>query len=351
MGKSTLFNALTGGGAAVATYAFATVEANTGVVPVPDERLYQLAGVFNPQKTTPATVTFVDIAGLVRGASHGEGLGNQFLAQIRECDAIAMVVRCFEDANVSHVTGRLDPSTDIEVVDYELILADLEVVARRKERTAKAVQQKRGDATELEALERVESALNEGTPARRMELSPDESAHLRELSLLSLKPVIYIVNVGEGEAARGGPCLEAATAMANAERARCVPISARLEAELQELDEAEAKEYLATYGLSESGLGRVARAAYDVLGLITFFTAGEKECRAWTIRAGTRAPQAASTIHTDFERGFIKAEVADWKDLVELGGWAQARAAAKVRLEGKDYVFRDGDTTVFRFNV
>ena len=352
VGKSTLFNALTRAGALVANYPFATIDPNTGVVEVPDERLQRLAGLFKPPSVVPATVTFVDIAGLVKGASEGEGLGNRFLAHIRECDAIAMVVRCFDDDNVTHVGGRIDPRDDIATVDYELMLADMETVQRRKEKTVKLARQQRVAAEELVVLEKVEAALNDGIPTRRLGLSEDERLQLRELSLLTLKPVIYIANVAEDDvAASGGPRLDAVAAVAAEEKAHRVPISARIESELRDLEPAEAQEFLESLGLKESGLGRLARAAYEVLGLITFFTAGEDECRAWTIRRGTRAPQAAGTIHGDFERGFIKAEVVGWDELLDAGGFAEARATGKLRVEGRDYVFQDGDTTIFRFNV
>lgn len=353
VGKSTLFNAVTRAGALVANYPFATIEPNTGVVEVPDDRLGELAAVFKPQKVIPATVTFVDIAGLVKGASQGEGLGNQFLGNIRECDAIAMVVRCFEDDNVTHVGGRLDPAGDIQVVDYELMLADMEGVAKRLEKTRRAIEQKREkDEGQLEVLQRINDGLEQGIPARRLGLSEDQKEVVRDLNLLSLKPVIYIANVSESDAARTDTeSLRTVAAVAAEEGGRWLPISAKIESELQDLDPAEAAEFLAELGLEEPGLQRLGREAYELLGLISFLTAGEKEVRAWTIRRGTRAPQAAAVIHTDFERGFIKAEVAGWKDLVEHGGWAQARAAAKVRIEGKEYVFQDGDTVVFRFNV
>jgi ribosome-binding ATPase len=352
VGKSTLFNAMTRAGALVANYPFATIEPNTGIVEVPDERLQALSDLFKPPRTIPATVTFVDIAGLVKGASEGEGLGNQFLAQIRECDAIAMVVRCFEDANVTHVGGRLDPAGDIATVDYELMLADIETVRRRKERTAKAARQQKQAQAELEVLEKVEHGLDQAVPVRRLGLSEEERGLVRELSLLTLKPVIYVANVAESDAGRSERAgLDEISAVAASEGAAWLPISARIEAELQDIEPVDRAEFLSSLGLQESGLGRLARQAYSVLGLITFLTAGETECRAWTIRGGTRAPQAAGTIHGDFERGFIKAEVIGWKELVDAGGWAQARAAGKVRIEGKEYVFQDGDTTVFRFNV
>jgi GTP-binding protein YchF len=298
-------------------------------------------------------VTFVDIAGLASGASRGEGLGNKFLAHIRECDAIAMVVRCFEDAGVSHVTGRIDPAQDVATVDLELMLADLETLARRVERTGKLARQgQKAAVEELALLERVQVALNEGTPARRLGLSAEQQEMLRDLHLLSLKPVLYVANVGEADASlTSSPMLDAVAQLATAEGARWLAISAKIESELRQLEPGEAADFMASMGLAESGLDRLARMAYEVLGLITFLTAGEKEVRAWTIRRGTRAPQAAGTVHTDMEKGFIKAEVADWKDLVEAGGWAEARAVGNVRIEGRDYVFQDGDTAIFRFNV
>jgi GTP-binding protein YchF len=352
VGKSTLFNAMTRAGALVANYPFATIEPNTGIVEVPDPRLTALSELFMPPKTIPATVTFVDIAGLVKGASEGEGLGNQFLGQIRECDAIAMVVRCFEDANVTHVSGKLDPAGDIATVDYELMLADMETVRRRKERTAKLARQQKEAQAELEVLEKIEKALDDAIPARRLGLTEEQRGLVRELSLLTLKPVIYVANVAESDAAKtSGPGLDEIAAIAAGEKASWLVISARIEAELQDIDPADRLEFLQSLGLEESGLGRLAHVAYSTLGLITFLTAGETECRAWTIRRGTRAPQAAGTIHGDFERGFIKAEVIGWKELVDAGGWTEAKAIGKVRIEGKEYVFQDGDTTIFRFNV
>ncbi|MDQ6748348.1 MAG: redox-regulated ATPase YchF [Candidatus Dormibacteraeota bacterium] len=352
VGKSTLFNALTRAGALVANYPFATIDPNTGVVEVPDERLAALAGVFKPPSVVPATVTFVDIAGLVKGASEGEGMGNRFLAHIRECDAIAMVVRCFDDPEVTHVSGRVDPRDDIATVDYELMLADLDTIRRRKERTVKLARTSKDAAAELAALEKIETGLDEARPARRLGLTDEEKHSVRELSLLTIKPAIYIANVSEDDAARSsGEALDAVAAIADEEGSRWLPISAAIESDLQELDPAEAREYLETLGLQESGLGRLAHAAYETLGLMTFLTAGDKEVRAWTIRRGTRAPQAAAAIHGDFERGFIKAEVINWKELVDAGTWPAAKAVGKVRIEGKEYVFQDGDTVIFRFNV
>jgi len=352
VGKSTLFNALTRAGALVANYPFATIDPNTGVVEVPDERLARLADLFHPPSVVPAAVTFVDIAGLVRGASEGEGLGNRFLAHIRECDAIAMVVRCFLDPNVTHVSGAIDPRADIEVVETELMLADLETVTRRKERTAKLARQQKEAAAELAALEQVEAGLGAGVPARRQGLSTEAITWMRPLSLLTLKPVIYVANVAEADAAAPpDSAIAAVREYAAAEGSRWVPISAAIEAELRDLDAGEARDFLESMGLKESGLNRLAREAYEVLGLITFFTAGEKECRAWTVHRGATAPEAAGVIHTDFQRGFIRAEVADWRELCELGGWTAAREKGRVRSEGRDYVVQDGDTVIFRFNV
>ncbi|MEA2683020.1 MAG: ribosome-binding ATPase [Chloroflexota bacterium] len=352
VGKSTLFNALTRAGALVANYPFATIDPNTGVVEVPDERLLKLAELFKPPSVVPATVTFVDIAGLVKGASEGEGMGNRFLAHIRESDAIAMVVRCFDNPDVTHVSGRVDPRGDIATVDYELMIADLDTVRRRKERTVKLARNSKEAAAELEVLEKIEAGLDEATPARRLGLSDEEKFAVRELSLLTIKPVIYIANVSEEDAARtSGGALDEVSTVAAEEGSHWLPISARIESDLQELDPAEVGEYLESLGLKESGLGRLAHVAYDTLGLMTYLTAGEKEVRAWTIRRGTRAPQAAAAIHGDFERGFIKAEVINWADLVEAGGWTAAKAVGKVRIEGKEYVFQDGDTVIFRFNV
>ena len=352
VGKSTLFNALTRAGALVANYPFATIEPNTGIVQVPDDRLDALAALFKPPSVVPAVVTFVDIAGLVKGASEGEGLGNRFLANIRETDAIGMVVRCFEDPDVTHVSGKTDPRADIATVDLELVIADLDTVRRRMERTAKLARNNKDAAAELEVLKKLETALDDAIPARRLGLNDEEKLAVRELSLLTLKPVIYIANVSEEDAARssGGP-LDDVAAVAAEEGSRWLPISAKIESDLQELEPDERQEFLESLGLQESGLGRLAHTAYETLGLMTFLTAGEDEVRAWTIRRGTKAPKAAAAIHGDFERGFIKAEVINWKELVDAGNWAPAKAVGKVRIEGKDYVFQDGDTVIFRFNV
>jgi GTP-binding protein YchF len=357
VGKSTLFNALSAAGAAVANYPFCTIEPNVGVVPVPDARLDALVALYHPRSTVAATVNFVDIAGLVRGASKGEGLGNQFLANIRETDAIAHVVRCFEDDNIVHVEGRIDPLADVATIDTELCLKDLETVDKRIERAKKTL---KGPAPKEEKLvlalcERVRVGLDAGTPARAQGLGPDDLALMKDLSLLTLKKVLYVANVAEGQlgpaAAGNDPRVAKLAAHAAAEGAPVVVICAAAEAEIAALDPADRPAFLESLGLAEPGLNLVARSAYALLDLITFFTAGEDECRAWTIRRGTRAPQAAGVIHTDFVRGFIKAEVIWWEDLIRLRSEAACRTAAKLALEGKDYVVRDGDVIHFKFNV
>ena len=350
VGKSTLFNALTKAGIAAENYPFCTIDPNVGIVEVPDPRLATIAAVAKPQKVTPATVEFVDIAGLVAGASKGEGLGNQFLANIRETDAIAHVVRCFEDPNVVHVSGRIDPVSDIETINTELALADLESVERQLAKYEK-VAQSGGDKEAqrlVAALKKVRAVLDQGRPARNTELSREEHAVLRPLFLLTVKPTMYIANVAE----EGSPrALEAVTAYAAKEGAPVVPISAALEAQIADMPDEDKKLFLEDMGMEEPGLNRVIRAAYQVLGLQTYFTAGPKEVRAWTIPTGATAPQAAGVIHTDFERGFIRAEVATYDDFVAHGGEQGAKEAGKLRLEGKDYVVRDGDVIHFRFNV
>lgn len=354
VGKSTLFNALTSAGAVVANYPFATIEPNTGVVTVPDERLDQIAALVQPQRVVPATVEFVDIAGLVRGASQGEGLGNQFLANIREVDAIVHVVRCFEDPNVQHVTGGPDPVRDRAIVNIELALADLGTSDRRLERSSKAA--KSGDAAlkaEVQLLERLRAHLSDGRSVRTFEASDEECAVLTGLHLLTAKPELYAANVAEPDAACGNAyvrALEEAVAQ-DAEEASVVVLSAKVEAELVELPTADRREFLESLGLHESGLDRVARAAYRLLGLRSYFTGSEKEARAWTIRAGDKAPAAAGVIHSDFERGFIRAETVAFEDFVRVGGWKAARDKGLARAEGKDYVVQDGDVILFRFNV
>jgi hypothetical protein len=354
VGKSTLFNAITRAGAEAANYPFCTIDPNVGVVEVPDERLRKLADIVKPQRIVPTAFEFVDIAGLVRGASKGEGLGNKFLAHIREVDAIAHVVRCFQDTNITHVSGKVDPLGDIATINLELILADLETLEKRMDRTRKNM--KSGEkkyAQEMDVLERLHAALTSEKPARTMPLGDEERLLVRDLHLLTMKPVLYVANVGEEEASdpERNPFVRQVREYAAAEGAEVVPISARLEAEIAELDDEEKALFLEELGLKESGLDRLIKAAYRLLGLQTFFTAGEKEVRAWTIRAGTKAPQAAGVIHSDFERGFIRAEVVACDDLLAAGSMAAVRDKGLLRLEGKDYVMQDGDVVHFRFNV
>ena len=351
VGKSTLFNALTRAGIQAENYPFCTIDPNVGVVPVPDPRLERIAEIVRPEKVVPAVMEFVDIAGLVEGASKGEGLGNRFLAHIREVDAIAHVVRCFEDPNVVHVAGRVDPARDIEVIATELALADLETVERAVARVEK--QARSGDKeakARLAVYERLRAALDAGRPARTVELSEEERPVARELHLLTAKPVLYVANVAE-DGFEGNPHLETVRRIAADEGAEVVPVCAAVEAELADLTDAERAELLRELGLEEPGLHRLIRAGYRLLGLRTFFTAGPKEVRAWTIRAGATAPEAAGRIHTDFQRGFIRAEVVSYEDFVACGGEQGAREQGRLRLEGKDYVVQDGDVIHFRFNV
>jgi len=351
VGKSTLFNALTRAQIAAENYPFCTIDPNVGVVAVPDARLEQLAAIAKPEKILPTTVEFVDIAGLVAGASEGEGLGNQFLSHIREVDAIAHVVRCFESADIIHVSGKIDPRSDVETIDTELALADLATLEKGLERASKAAKSGDKDAIRRRALlERVKVQLDGAKPVRAMSLTDEERRDLRELQLLTAKPVMYVANVAE----RGfvnNPLLVGLEQRAAAEGALVVPVCAAIEAEIAQLDEAERSEFLAELGLKEPGLNRVIRAGYRLLGLQTFFTAGPKEVRAWTVRVGASAPQAAGVIHTDFERGFIRAEVIAFADYLAGKGEAGARDAGKLRLEGKEYVVQEGDVMFFRFNV
>lgn len=353
VGKSTLFNAITQAGAQAANYPFCTIEPNVGVVPVPDARLARLAQLYSPKKVTPATIEFVDIAGLVRGASRGEGLGNKFLSHIREVDAVVHVVRCFADENVVHVDGSVDPARDRETINLELIFADLETVERRIERTNKML--KSGDKRllrELELLETVRAALEAGRPARTVPVAEEDAAFFRSLFLLTAKPVIYVANVDE---AALGAAPDAAVARlyadAAAEGAEALTVCAQLEEEVSALDPVEKAAFLAEMGVQESGLDQLVRACYRLLGLISFLTAGADEVRAWTIRRGWKAPQAAGVIHTDFERGFIRAEIVPFDTLSNLGSMAACREKGLVRSEGKDYVMQDGDVALFRFNV
>ena len=352
VGKSTIFNAITAAGAQASNYPFTTIDPNVGVVDMPDERLDKLAGIYQPKKLTPTSMEFVDIAGLVKGASKGEGLGNKFLANIREVDAIAHVVRCFEDPNVIHVAGKVDPKTDIEVIEAELMLADLDAVEKRlfkAEKTAKTGDKK--TAEEVDFMRRLKDMLSKGDPIRRASHSDDEAAWLKTYNLLSSKPVLYVANVAEDMVDKPNPYVDAVRKIAAEEGAGVVVISGQVEGEIAQLPLEERKEYLSGMGLTESGLDRMVRAGYDLLGLFTYFTAGEKEVRAWTITKGTKAPQAAGKIHTDFEKGFIRAEVFHFDDLMKLKTEQAVKAAGLLRSEGKEYVVKDGDIMLFRFNV
>jgi hypothetical protein len=351
VGKSTLFNALTRAQIAAENYPFCTIDPNVGVVPVPDPRLDRLAAIVEPEKILPTTVEFVDIAGIVKGASEGEGLGNKFLANIREVDAIAHVVRCFDDDDIVHVAGRVDPLSDIETINTELALADLDTADKALQRAEKAAKAGDKDAIRArDAIRRVRDALDAGKPARSVAVDEFERPAIRELHLLTAKPVLYIANVAEGGFANN-PRLDAVRRLAESEGSRVVAVCAAIEAEISQLEEADRAEFLRELGLEEPGLNRVIRAAYDLLGLQTYFTAGPKEVRAWTVKKGALAPQAAGVIHTDFERGFIRAEVIGYDDYVALGGEHGAREAGRLRLEGKEYVVREGDVMHFRFNV
>ena len=351
VGKSTLFNALTRAGIAAANFPFCTIDPNVGVVPVPDPRLQQLADIVHPQKIIPASVEFVDIAGLVAGASQGEGLGNKFLAHIREVDAIAHVVRCFEHPDIVHVAGRIDPIADIETIDTELALADLESVDKALQRVERAAKANDKEAmARRPVLEKLRAALNEGKAARSTGLDDEERAAIRDLFLLTMKPLMYVANVRE-DGFENNPYLDAVRERAETEGAVVVPVCAAIEEELAQLDEGDRGEFLASMGLSEPGLDRVIRAAYTLLGLQTYFTAGEKEVRAWTVKRNATAPQAAGAIHTDFEKGFIRAETVSFDDYVKYRGESGARDAGRLRLEGKDYRVQEGDVLHFRFNV
>ena len=355
VGKSTLFNSLTKAGAESANYPFCTIDPNIGIVAVPDERLKLLGDMYQSKKVTPAVIEFVDIAGLVKGASKGEGLGNQFLSNIREVDAIVHVVRCFEDTNVIHVDGSIDPLRDIETINLELIFSDLEVLERRLSKVSKAARMDKTCAKELALLERIKEHLESGKPAKTMEADDeDERAMLREYNLLTYKPVIYAANVAEEDLADDGASNERVAQVrkfAGQEDSEVFVICAQIEQEISELDEDEKAMFLEELGLSESGLEKLIRASYHILGLMSFLTAGEDETRAWTIKIGTKAPQAAGKIHSDFERGFIKAEVVNYRDLLEQGSLSAAREKGLVGIEGKDYVVKDGDVILFRFNV
>lgn len=352
VGKSTIFNTLSKAKAEASNYPFCTIDPNKGMVPVPDPRLDKLSEMYNPKKTTPTTVEFYDIAGLVKGASEGEGLGNQFLGHIREVEAILHVVRCFEDPNIVHVAGNVDPQRDIEVIDTELCLADLASMTNRYQKAEKLARS--GDKESREIIpvyEKIKKALEDGLPLRRLDLSENELKSIKNMNFLTVKPVLYCCNVAEDELPAGGPHVEKVREWALREDAEVVVISGKVESELLDLNDAEQKEFLESLGLEEPGLNVLIRAGYKLLKLITYFTAGEKEVRAWTVRQETRAPGAAGVIHSDFERGFIRAEVMNYDDLVSLGSAAAVKEKGLLRIEGKDYVVRDGDVMLFRFSV
>ncbi len=353
VGKSTMFNAITKAGAECANYPFCTIEPNVGVVPVPDERLDELTKLYNPLKTTHAVIEFVDIAGLVKGASHGEGLGNKFLSHIREVDSIVEVVRCFEDPNVVHVDGSIDPLRDIETINLELIFADIEVVEKRLDRAKKQVKADKKFQAEIDLFERIKHTLEEGKSARTLELNDEEKEIVKDAYLLTLKPILYIANISEGqlENAENDEYVKKVIEHAKQENAKTIPLCVKIEEELAGLDDNDKKEMLEALGLEESGLDKVIKASYDLLGLMSFLTAGEPEVRAWTIKKGTKAPEAAGKIHSDIERGFIRAEVVSYSDLMREGSMNAVREKGLLRSEGKDYIMQDGDIVLFRFNV
>ena len=352
VGKSTLFNAITEAGAESANYPFCTIEPNVGVVDVPDERLNVLGKMYNTQKITPASVEFVDIAGLVAGASHGEGLGNKFLSHIREVDAIVHVVRCFDDANIIHVNGSVDPIRDIETINLELALSDLEQVTKIYEKNAKLV--KTGDKSLIESvqiLEKIKDYLEHDKDPKKIEFSDEQKQYIKNFNLLSLKPVIYVANVSDGDIASGNDYSKKVEGYARAHGSKCIALCARLEEELTSLQKEERELFKEELGIMESGLDKLIKASFDILGLMTYLTAGEKEVRAWTIEKNTKAPKAAGKIHTDFEKGFIRAEIVSYNDLISSGSFLKAKEQGKVRVEGKDYIMQDGDVVLFRFNV
>lgn len=355
VGKSTLFNAITNAGAQSANYPFCTIEPNVGIVSVPDKRLDMLAEMYHPKKITPAVIEFVDIAGLVRGASKGEGLGNKFLSHIREVDAIVHVVRCFDDGEIVHVDGSVDPARDIETINLELIFSDIEMVERRIDRAKKAAKGDKKYLAEAELLEKLHAHMSEGKSARSFDMTDEEKDILRDAPLLSSKPVIYATNLSEDDLANAESGYNAyyqkVLEIAESEKSQVIPICAKIEEEIAELEDEDKQMFLDELGLHESGLDRLITAGYDLLGLISYLTAGEPEVRAWTIQKGTKAPQAAGKIHSDFERGFIRAEVVSYDDLISCGSIASAKEKGIYRSEGKDYVFQDGDVVLFRFNV
>ena len=353
VGKSTMFNAITNAGAECANYPFCTIEPNVGVVAVPDERLEVLSKIYNPQKTTHATIEFVDIAGLVKGASQGEGLGNKFLSHIREVDSIVEVVRCFEDSNIVHVEGNINPLRDIETINLELVLADIETISKRIEKAKKMLKADKKYQFEIETLEKVKKVLEEGKSARTIEFTEEEKTIIDDTYLLTNKPILYIANVSENmlENAETVEYVRQVKEYAKSEKAQVIPLCVKIEEELSSLEGQDKKEMLEALGLEESGLDKVIKASYDLLGLMSFLTAGEPEVRAWTIKKGTKAPQAAGKIHSDIERGFIKAEVVSYDDLVREGSMVSAREKGLVRQEGKEYIMQDGDIVLFKFNV
>ena len=354
VGKSTLFNAITNAGAQSANYPFCTIEPNVGVVAVPDSRLDKLAEMYDPEKYTPASIEFVDIAGLVKGASKGEGLGNKFLANIRECDAIVHVVRCFEDTDIVHVEGSIDPKRDIETINLELILSDVEMLEKRLDKTKKLLKGDKKYQVDINLFERILSALNEGKAARSVEMDEEEQKIISEVALLTTKPIIYAANMSDEDFSKGiegNKYLDMVKEVAAEEHAGVLPICAQIEEEIVDMDKEEKEMFLSDLGLEESGLDRLIKECYSLLGLISFLTAGKPEVRAWTIQKGTKAPQAAGKIHTDFERGFIRAEIVSFDDLMECGSIAAAKEKGLYRSEGKEYVMKDGDVVLFRFNV
>ncbi|MCY8215711.1 redox-regulated ATPase YchF [Bacillus haynesii] len=354
VGKSTLFNAITQAGAESANYPFCTIDPNVGIVEVPDERLQKLTELVNPKKTVPTAFEFTDIAGIVKGASKGEGLGNKFLSHIRQVDAICHVVRCFADDNITHVSGKVDPISDIETINLELILADLETVEKRIGRVGKMAKQKDKEAVfEFEILTKLKEAFEQEKPARSVEFSEEQQKVLKQLHLLTTKPVLYVANVSEDEVAdpSGNEYVQKVREFAAAENAEVIVVCAKIESEIAELEGEEKAMFLEELGIEESGLDQLIKASYSLLGLATYFTAGEQEVRAWTFKKGMKAPECAGIIHTDFERGFIRAETVAYGDLLEAGSMAAAKEAGKVRLEGKEYIVKDGDVIHFRFNV
>ena len=351
VGKSTMFNAITKAGAECANYPFCTIEPNIGMVPVPDDRLDNLAKIYDPEKVTHAVIEFVDIAGLVKGASKGEGLGNKFLSHIREVDSILEVVRCFEDPNIVHVDGSIDPIRDIETINLELVFADLETVNKRLERAKKLLKGDKSYQAEIDLLEKVKETLEQGKPARILELSEEEKEIIKDSFLLTMKPILYVTNVSENEIAEDNEYVKQVREYAKNENAKVIKLCVKIEEELSGLEDDDKKEMLEALGMDESGLDKVIKESYDLLGLMSFLTAGKPEVRAWTIKKGTKAPEAAGKIHSDIQRGFIRAEVVSYDDLIKLGSLNEAKEKGLVRSEGKDYIMQDGDVVLFRFNV